>query len=108
MGRLAQWSLELGRVGRCGLLGAGLTCEVRGNVEKNMRRGEVESLEIHRRIVGRLRLDPLPVLEKDLEFLSEMVRHGMLDAGIMLQWIAKLPERAVESRDLRMRWARLS
>lgn len=45
--------------------------------------------------------------EKDVEFLTEMVRHGILDAVKMLERIALLPPGAGDGADLEQRWARI-
>lgn len=45
--------------------------------------------------------------EKDLEFMCEMVRHGMLDPAMVRDGIALLPEGAGEGADLEMRWTRV-
>ena len=45
--------------------------------------------------------------EKDLEFLAEMVRNGILDEVILLQRIAMLPPNETTAEELRERWNRI-
>lgn len=46
--------------------------------------------------------------EKDIEFLGEMLAHGLIKSAIILERIALLPEGAGEGADLYQRWARIA
>jgi hypothetical protein len=45
--------------------------------------------------------------EKDIEFLREMLAHGLIASATILDRIALLPEGAGEGADLYQRWARI-
>ena len=45
--------------------------------------------------------------EKDIEFLQEMLGHGLVRSATILNRIALLPEGAGEGADLYQRWARI-